>query len=336
MKLKKIVAAAVLALVLTSLIACAAQPTPTPAPTPVPTRAAPTAAPTATVVPPTPTPAPMFPLTITDGSDRKVTLAKQPQRVISIAPSNTEILYAIGQGSKVVAVDDYSDFPAEAKALPKVGGLKMNFEQIVAQNPDLVLAASITPAENIKKLEELKLTVVVVGTQKRSIEGVMNDIALVGQVMGASDKATQVTKAMQTKLDALKAKVAAAKTRPKVFWEIDATDPTKPWTIGPRNFVNDILTLAGGQNIFANASSPFPQVGSEQIVAANPEIIILSDVYFGVTVESVKARKGWNVIDAVKNNKVFPIDDNLVSRPGPRVVDGLEAAMKLIQPDLFK
>jgi iron complex transport system substrate-binding protein len=93
--------------------------------------------------------------------------------------------------------------------------------------------------------------------------------------------------------------------------------------------------LAGGENVFANAGSPYPKISAEQVVSANPDVMILSDFAYGVTVESVKARKGWDVIAAVKNNKVFPIDDNLVSRPGPRVVDGIEAAMKLIHPELF-
>lgn len=302
--------------ILVAVAACAPAPTPTPIPTAPPPSA--------------------YPLTITDGADRQITIAKLPQRLISLAPSTTEILFAIGQGSKVVAVDQFSDFPAEVKALTNVGGSrgKYNLEQIVALNPDVVFAAGITGPETVQKLEELKLTVVVVGTQKTIIERVMSDIALAGKITGASDQAKQVTEAMQKKLDALKAKAAGAK-KVKVFWELDATDVTKPYTVGPGNFVNDLITLAGGENVFASASTSFPQVGSEQVVAANPDVIILSDFAYGITIESVKARKGWAVISAVKNNKIFPIDDNLVSRPGPRVVDGLEAVMRLIHPELF-
>ncbi|MBI1801828.1 MAG: cobalamin-binding protein [Chloroflexi bacterium] len=304
---------------------------PAAAPTTTPT-VAPTAAPTAV---PT-TNASVYPLNVTDSANRKVAIAKQPQKVVSLAPSDTEILFAIGQGSKLVAVDDFSDFPAEVKALPKVGGMKVNFEQIVALNPDLVLTAGITAPDTIKKLEDLKLTVVVISSAKTTMDSILRDITLTGQVMGAPDKAKQVTDAMQQKLNALKAKVASAKTKPKVYWELDATDPSKPYTVGPGNFLNDIITLAGGENVFGTASSPFPQVGAEQVVGANPEVIILSDAAYGITVESVKARKGWEVISAVKNNKTFPIEDSLVSRPGPRVVDGLEAAIRLIHPELFQ
>ncbi len=338
------------ALILTllfSLAACGPSASPTSAPVSAPTRApttAPTVAPTSapTSVPTSvPTAAPTiaaaaFPLTVTDSANHKVTINKAPQKIISLAPSTSEMVYVLGQGSKLVARDDFSDFPSEVQSLPKVGGMKTNFEQIVALNPDLVLAAGITAPDTLKKLEDLKVTVAVVGSAKTTIDGVMSDIKLVGQMLGASDKAQQLTAAMQQKIDALKTKAASAKTKPKVYWELDATDPIKPFSVGPGNFISDIITLAAGDNVFANASSPFAQVSAEQVVAANPDVIILSDAAYGISPESVKARKGWDVIAAVKNNKVFPIDDSLVSRPGPRIVEGLEAALKLIHPELFQ
>jgi iron complex transport system substrate-binding protein len=155
-------------------------------------------------------------------------------------------------------------------------------------------------------------------------------------VLGATEQAKKVTDTMQQRLDAVKAKVAGAKTKPKVYWELDGTNPSQPFSVGPGNFVNDIITLAGGENVFATAGAAYPKISAEQVVSANPEVIVLSDFAYGVTIESVKARKGWDVIAAVKNNKVFPIDDNLVSRPGPRAVDGIEAAMKIIHPELFQ
>jgi iron complex transport system substrate-binding protein len=304
---------------------------PTTAPTVAPTAApttAPTAAPTRTAV--------SYPLTISDDNNRKVTINKQPQKVISLAPSNTEIVYALGQGSKLVARDDFSDFPAEAQSLPKIGAMTINFEQIVALNPDLVLAAGITAPDIIKKLEDLKLTVVVIGSARTTMDSILADVKLVGQALGAPDDAQRVVDSMQNKLDGLRAKAASAKSRPKVYWELDATDPGKPFSVGPGNFIDGIITLAAGQNVFGSVSTPFPQVSAEQVIAANPEVIILSDASYGITPASLKARKGWDVIAALKNNKVFPIDDSLVSRPGPRVVDGLEAAMRLIHPELFQ
>lgn len=326
------------------LAACGSNAAPlTQAPAPVPTTGS-TTAPTATISTATspgmaaPTVATAAGVTITDVAGRTVTVAAPPQRIISLAPSDTEILFALDLGPKVIAVDDFSDYPADAKDLPKIGGTNAtyNFEQIVALKPDLILATSITPPEAIKKLEELKQTVIVLGTAQTTFESISADIALIGMVTGQADKARQVTDAMQQRLDAIKAKVATVKIRPRVYWELDATDPAKPYSVGSGNFVNDLIVLAGGTNIFEQASLPFLQVSSEQVVVADPEIIILSDAAYGITVESVAQRPGWQVITAVKQQRIEPIDDNLVSRPGPRIVDGLEATAMIIHPEIFK
>jgi iron complex transport system substrate-binding protein len=321
----------------------AAPPTQAP-PTAAPATAAPTAAPPTEVLPTAvpataqaaPAPASAG-VTITDAAGRTVTVASA-ERLISLAPSTTEILFAIGLGPKVLATDDFSDYPAEAKSLPKIGGLNgaYNFEQIVALKPDLIFAAGITPPEILKKLEDLKLTVIVIGVEKTTFDSIFTDIALVGQATAQVEPAAKVTTAMHDQLEALKAKLAAAKTKPLVYWELDATDPAKPYSVGPGNFVGDMIALAGGTNVFEKAGSPFPQVSAEQVVAANPDVIILSDAAYGITVDSVLKRPGWQVISAVKQRRVAPIDDNLVSRPGPRVVEGLEATAKIIHPELFK
>jgi iron complex transport system substrate-binding protein len=320
-----------------------AEPTPAP-PTAAATTAPPTAAPTAAPATSEPAAATAAPaaaggaVTVTDVAGRTVTIPTTPEHLISLAPSTTEILFALGLAPKLLATDDFSDYPAEAKSLPKIGGLNAayNFEQIVALEPDLIFAAGITPPETIKKLEDLKLNVIVIGAEKTSFESVFADIRLVGQATGQVDQAKQLTAAMQDQLAALKAKLAAATEKPLVYWELDATDPTKPYAVGPGNFVGDMIALAGGTNVFEKVDSPFPQVSSEQVVGANPDVIILSDAAYGITIESVLQRPGWQVISAVKQQRVAPIDDNLVSRPGPRVVAGLEATAKIIHPELFK
>jgi iron complex transport system substrate-binding protein len=292
---------------------------------------APTAAATATLVS-------AFPLTVTDSNNRKVTIPSQPQKIVSLAPSDTEIVYALGQGNRLVGVDLFSDYPPEAKSVLNIGGSRGNFdlEKIVALHPDLLLAAGTTSSDNLKKLDDLKLLVVVVSSDQTTMDSIMSDIKLVGAVLGVPAQAGQVTAAMQLRLDNLKVKVAAAKSKPKVYWELDGTNPAKPYTVGAGNFVNDLIKLAGGENVFGAVTSPFPQVGAESVVAAAPEVIILSDFAYGVSPESVKARSGWSGVPAVKNNRVLPIDDSLVSRPGPRIVDGLEAATRIIHPELFQ
>ena len=331
--IRKLIFPALVVFLALSIAGCA--PAATPTPTTVPTLAPTPIPPTPTAVPPTTAPTPII---LTDVAGRKVTLAGIPQRIISLAPSNTEILFALGLGPKVVAVDDFSDYPSEAKTLPKIGGTsgKYNFEQIVALKPDLVLAAEITSPETIQKLQDLKLTVAVISVTKTSFDSILNDITLVGQMTGQVEQAKGLTRAMQQKIDAIQARVATAKTQPRVYWELDASDPAKPFTVGPGNFVNDLITLAGGVNVFGTASQPYPQISIEQVVAANPQVIILSDAAYGVTVDSVLKRSGWENIDAVRNKQVYPIDSNLTNRPGPRIVDGFEAVAQLIHPELFK
>jgi iron complex transport system substrate-binding protein len=335
-----------LALILTLLLsACGSSSTPavttapaTAAPSVMPPTAAPPTASVPTAASTEAPPTAMAGGTITDTAGRSVTITTPPQRIISIAPSNTEILFALDLAPRIVAVDDFSDFPAAAKSLPKIGGAnaKYNIEQIVALKPDLILAAGVTPPEVVKQLGDLKLTVVVLGTQQTTLDSIFSDITLAGRITGQTDQATRVTTAMQTQLGALKATLATAKAKPRVYWELDGTDPTKPFSVGPGNFVNDLIGLAGGSNIFQTASSPYPQVSAEQIVSADPEVIILSDAAYGISVESVGQRPGWQSITAVKQQRVAPIDDNLVSRPGPRIVDGLAATAKIIHPELFK
>lgn len=275
-------------------------------------------------------------VTLTDATGRSVTIAGVPSRIVSLAPSNTEIVCALGACDKLIGIDQFSDFPAQVKTIPKLSdGFNPNYEQIVAAKPDLILVAAISSPDVIKKLDELNLPVLVIGDVNSSFASVKKDIQLVGKALGAATQAADLGASMDKKLAELKARIAKAKTKPRVFWELDATDPAKPYTPGPGTFVDEIITLAGGENVAANAASPYVQLNAEEIIQDNPQVIILSDAAYGVAPESVGQRPGWNVIDAVKNNRVFPIDDNLVSRPGPRVVDGLEAAARLIHPELF-
>ena len=292
----------------------------------------------ATVPTTVPTAAPAVAASITDRAGRPVALAGTPQRIVSLAPSNTEILFALDLGAQVVAADDFTNYPAAAKALPKIGGLNgsYNYEQIVALRPDLVLAAGITPPEVLEKLEGLKIPVAVANVTETTFENVLADIEFVGKLTGRAEQAAALTGAMRKRYAEIIAKVVSATTKPRVYWELDATDAAKPYTVGPGSFVHDLIGLAGGANVFADASSPYPQVGLEQVVAADPDVIILSDAAYGITVESVMQRPGMSSVAAVKQKRVHPIDDDLVSRPGPRIVDGLEAAAKLIHPELFQ
>lgn len=308
------------------------------------TPAAPTAPPTAvstsappTSAAPTTSTAAAVPTTITDSAGRSVTIAAIPQRIISLAPSTTEILFALGLSSRVIAVDEFSNYPPEAANLPRIGGSYGNYdiERIVALEPDLILAAGITSSELIQQLSDLGETVVVVGVAETSFTSIYSDIELVGTITGQAAQAEDLTAAMQRKYEDIVARVANA-PKPRVYWELDATDPTRPYTVGPGSFVNDLIALAGGSNVFASASQPYPQVSAEQVIALNPEVIILANAQYGMTAEALRTRPGWEQLAAVQQERIYPIDADIVSRPGPRIVDGLEATARLLHPDLFK
>lgn len=276
------------------------------------------------------------PVSVVDDAGRTVEIAKAPQRLVSLAPSNTEILFALGLGDKVVGVTDFCDYPEEAKAIEKVGGIEPNLEKIVDLDPDLVLAIGGSPAQVEKATEMEKLDLTVLVLEPGDIEGIMANIELVGKAVGAEKEASELVAQMRKRFDDITAKAKGAESKPKVFFELDATDPSKPYTPGPGSFIDALITLAGGSNVGAGAKMQWAQLSTEEIIAQDPEVIVLGDANYGVTAEMVKERPGWSVITAVKNDAIYPIDDVLVSRPGPRIIDGLEALARIIHPELFE
>jgi iron complex transport system substrate-binding protein len=284
---------------------------------------------------PTPTPAPIV---ITDGLGHQITLDKPAQRVASLAPSNTEILFAIGAGSQVVARDSFSDYPEQATPITNIGGGfgEIDTETLVSLQPDLVLAAEINPVEQVQTLEKLGLKVFYLNNPK-DMEGMYENLRIVARLVGHEGEAETLIERLRTRVASVEEKVVKATEKPLVFYELDGTDPNAPWTSGPGTFIDLLLDKAGGTNLGNSLDSAWVQISVEALIAKNPDIILLGDfTYGGVKPEDVIARPGWDVINAVKNQRVYPFDDNLVSRPGPRMVDGLEALAKLLHPELFK
>lgn len=275
--------------------------------------------------------------TRTDGLNRIVKLKGPAQRIVSLAPSNTEILFAVGAGVQVVGRDTFSDYPEAAKSVQDIGGStgKYNTEAILALHPDLVLAGEINPPELVASLEQLGLTVYYL-KNPATLEDMYANVETVGNLTGHINKASALVDSLKRRVAAVDAKVVPLNSRPSVYYELDATDPTKPYTAGPGTFVDLLISRAGGSNVGARMTSQWAQISLEQLVVANPNVIILGDAAYGTTAESVKQRAGWDDLDAVKNNRIYSFDDNLVSRPGPRLVDGLEALAKLLHPGVFK
>jgi iron complex transport system substrate-binding protein len=276
-------------------------------------------------------------INMTDGLSRTITLEGVPQRIVSLAPSNTEILYAIGAGSLLVGRDEFSNYPPEALSLPSVGGSWGNYdsEAIVALNPDLVLAAEINPPELVQSLENLGLTVFLL-PNPTDIDGIYQILETSAQLTGRQAETAILVESLKVRVEAVTSQTAGISERPTVFYELDSTEPNAPYTAGAGTFVDLLIELAGGSNVASVLDNPWAQISLEQLVVMDPDIILLGDSAYGVTPESVAARPGWESIAAVRNGNVSPFDDDLVSRPGPRMVDGLEAMARLIQPEIFK
>jgi iron complex transport system substrate-binding protein len=275
--------------------------------------------------------------TRTDALNRTIKLNGPAKRIVSLAPSNTELLFAVGAGSQVVGRDTFSDYPDEAGSIQDIGGSngKYNTEAILALKPDLVLAGEINPPELVTSMEQLGLTVYYL-KNPATLEDMYANVETVGSLTGHVSQAAALVDSLKGRVAAVDAKISQATSSVSVYYELDASDPTKPFTAGPGTFVDLLIQRTGGTNIGAKLTSPWAQISLEEVVASDPEFIILGDSAYGVTPESVKQRAGWEGISAVKNGRIYPFDDNLVSRPGPRLVDGLEALAKLLHPELFK
>jgi len=270
-------------------------------------------------------------LTLTDGLGRNVIFDQPAQRIVSIAPSNTEVLFAIGAGAQVIGRDEFSDYPDQAKQLPSVGGGygALDMETMVSLKPDLVLASQLTPAEQVQAIEKLGLKVFLL-PNPNTIEDMFANLLEVGKITGTEAQAQTLIDGLKTRVAAVDAKVAAVQQKPVVFYELDSTDPNAPWTAGPGSFIDALISRAGGVNLGAKLKDSYAQISIEQLLVDQPDIIIAGNYTWGGV--AIKARQSWADLQAVKQDKVYIFDDNLVSRPGPRLVDGLEAMEKLLHP----
>jgi iron complex transport system substrate-binding protein len=274
---------------------------------------------------------------LVDGLGRTVILENPAQRIVSIAPSNTELVWAVGALDQLVAREDFANFPEEVLDLPSIGQVygDLNTELILSFEPDLILTADLQTADQIAQLEGLGLTVYMV-PNPRDLEGLYENMRAIAALTGHSDTIEAVIDGLKARVAAVETTLAGIEERPLVFYELDATDPNAPWTAGAGTFVDTLITMAGGTSLGATFSDPWVQVSSEELIAQDPDLILLGDSIFGVTVEDVVVRAGWESISAVVNGQVYPFNDDLVARPGPRMIDGLEELARIIHPDLFE
>ncbi len=275
------------------------------------------------------------PLQVTDGLGREISLEGPAVRVVSLAPSNTEMLFAIGAGSQVVGRDEVSDYPAQAAEVASIGSTygQLNTEAILALDPDLVLAADITAPEQLQSLEALGLTTFVLANPS-DFEGLYENLETVGELTGHTVEASELAANLRARVENVISAMGDI-DRVAVFYEIDGIDPSAPWTTGAGTFQDLLIELAGGENV-ASGIQGWGQIDIEQLVIQDPEVIVYGEGPFVVTtVESLSERPGWDGIAAVQAGRVIPIDTNWVDRPGPRLVDALEAMARALHPELF-
>lgn len=269
-----------------------------------------------------------------DDMNRSVAIDTAPQRIVSHVPSITEIIYALGLGDRVVGRSDYDDYPPEAAGKTSVGNyFNPSIENIVSLNPDLVLTDG--HSSSIKQLDNLKINYFVINP--KNLDGLYKDIELIGRITGTRANADRLVADMKARVLSVQNTVKDA-AKPRVAYLLDATELNNPWMAGPGSFIDSLISLGGGDNVAGKMSDPYAQMSLEQIVAADPEIIILPSSH-GTAFTApnlILDNPVWQKTSAVKNGKIYLIDTDLVDRFGPRIVQGLEEMARLIHPELLK
>lgn len=280
--------------------------------------------------------------TLVDDHGYVLSLASYPKRIISISPSSTEILFALGVGDKVVGVTDYCNYPYNFAAwvaagnMTSIGGFSTpNMEAIASLKPDLIITTGTLNDENAVIWRNMGYNVLAL--DPTNLNGVLQDIVLVGRATDSNAKATQIVNDLTSRINAVAEKVAGVTVKPKVYYEI-WYDPIM--SIGGTAWENELIQRAGGVNVFADQSEKYFVTSSEAVINKNPEVILLPSSHglgapFWGTIEQVKARAGWSSINAVKNNNLNDIDSDTIARAGPRVADAIEMLAKIFHPELF-
>ncbi|MBE1555750.1 ABC transporter substrate-binding protein [Sporosarcina limicola] len=276
---------------------------------------------------------PAFPITLTDAVGKEITIETAPATIVSMMPSNTEILFELGLASEIIGVNDFDDYPAEALEKEKIGGMKFNVEKIVSLNPEIVFAhESALPAgeAGLQQIRDAGIPVFVV-KNAASFEETYKTIEEMGKATGKTEQAEKIVTDMKAKVAEVLAKTAKVENKKTVFVEIQ--DAPDIHTTGKGTFMQEILDMIGANNIVTEEG--WVKIDPEKIVSANPDVIVVMYSYVPDIIESVKKRAGFDSITAVKEDAVVQVDENLTNRTGPRLAQGLEEVAKAIYPEAF-
>jgi iron complex transport system substrate-binding protein len=315
----------------------------------------------------------LFPVIVVDDHGNRVRIAKEPKRIVTLFPGQTEIAFALGLEKRVVADGDkYSegatgivgtngqprdfkypsewpskqgrDYPVKAPRLTHIEGgccgTHFDLETIESVRPDVVFAPyTETELPTYQKLRDLGIKVIILDPS--NLKGVLHDITLVGRATGAVTRAKALVRALSRQMQSIRKAAGRASSRPRVYYEIDATNPTAPYTAGRGTYIDDAIRLVHGKNVGDSVTACkgtlcYPQVSLESLVALNPQVIVLGDSNYGTTPASVRARAGWQTVSAVKTGRIYPFDDDLISRAGPRITIGLRRLARDVHSALFR
>jgi iron complex transport system substrate-binding protein len=301
------------ALALLWLVACSTGPS-SPSPTAVPSA-----------------PAAAFPRTVSDSKGASLTLAAPAKRIVSLSPAVTEVLFAIGAGPQIVASDRFSDFPAEAAKTAKLDYSQPSAEATVALSPDLVIMTT-RQQQQVEQFRALRLPVLYM-EEPTSLDATIEKVRFYGGITGHAAEADALANVMRARIARVTAQVPSG-DGPRVFYELSP----ELYSAAPNSFIGSMLTLLHARNVADGAKTAFPQLSSEAVIAANPQVVLLADA--GSTAGSqslatVSARAGWSGIEAVRTGRVIAVDPNLGNRPGPRVVEGFEQMARALYPERF-
>jgi iron complex transport system substrate-binding protein len=277
-------------------------------------------------------PTDLFAGSVTDQVGRVLVVPENPTRIIALAPSITEIIYDLGQEKRLVGVTQYSTYPSEAESLPRIGSyIRPDIEKIVALKPDFCLATKDgNPKHIVDKIVSLGIPVYVINP--RNLQQIMDTITRLGSLLGAEKAAADLVINMEKRIGKVQIQVKKGTHKPRVFFQIDA-EPL--FSAGTNTFIHELIELAGGINTAAGEVA-YPRYSWEDIIVLQPEIVLISSMAGGLSPEYlIESWEKWNLLSAVKNDKIFVVDAELFDRPTPRLVDGLEVIAAIIHPELF-
>lgn len=273
------------------------------------------------------------PYTVVDDRGVEVTFDEVPEKIISLQPSNTEILFELGVGEQIIGATDYDTYPEAAQKIERVStSTVINAERIVELDPDVVVAYTIGEEAQIAQLEDAGLKVFVIASAT-TFDDVYSDIIQLSKVMGVEEKGEEVVADIKAQIETVQEKTAAIDTKKKVYYEVSPAPDL--WTTGSSTFQQEIMDQANVENIYAGQAS-WISVTEEDVITRNPEIIITPATYMENAVEEILGRTGWDKIKAVTDKTVYLVDGDIMSRPGPRIGEAVEIMAQTVYPELFK